>query len=156
MPDPDWLPGLIEFEGEWQVYIDLVYDRFLNDLIRSKASYEGLRVAVRRDPESQGKGYGFWHCVSTGRDEDERVPDLDRCARIAWIRPIIDNCDDEQVDVWTNSRRGDQRVLLWFNEEFLVVLSQRSGYYLLTTAYPTTRAHSQEKLRKERDACKNG
>ena len=152
MPDPDWLPSLIEFEGEWNAYIDRVYEVYLSDFVRTKVSYKNSRVAVRREPESNGKGSGFWHCVSEGHDEDRRVPDLARCARVPWIRAIIENSEHELIDVWENSRRGNTNILLWFNEEFLVVLSKRDGYVLLITAYSTDYERRRARLRAERDA----
>lgn len=154
---PDWLPDLIEFEGDWNAFVEVVYTRFCDDLVHNKVWFRGDRVSVRRSPESQGKGFGFWHCVSEGgRHEESRVPDLDRCRRICWIRAIIENCSDPRVDHWTNQRGRETNHLLWFDEQYLVVLAERSGYYLLKTAYLTEREHTRRKLRRERDAAKNG
>ncbi len=114
--------------------------------------YNGCRVTAPRDPETDGKGKTFWHCVSEGHNEDERVPELNRCSRIAWIRSIIENSHHEQVEVWTNKRGNQKRHLLWFLEEFLVVLGEGKGYFVLITAYLTDKDHSKRKFRKERDA----
>ena len=153
---PDWLPDLVEFEGDWNTFVDDVYERFCNDLVHNKAMFQGHRVSVRRVPESQGKGFGFWHCVSEGGREDARVPDLDRCRRIGWIRAIIENHADHQVEHWTNQRRGETNHQLWYDEQYLIVLAERNGYYLLKTAYLTEREHTRKKLRRERDDRKNG
>lgn len=152
----DWLPDLLEFAGDWSAFVDAVYARFVEDLVTRQAQFRGLRVGVRRHPESRGKCYGFWHCVSEGGLEDERLPDLDRCRRIGWIRAIIENAATPEVQYWTNQRGGETRHLLWFREEYLVVLAERQGYYLLKSAYPTNREHTRRMLRKERDQAQNG
>lgn len=113
--------------------------------------FRGQSVAVRRIPETKGKGFGFWHCISTGEDEDDRTPDLERCKRIAWIRALIENADHPDIDCWSNTRGREKCWLLWFREEYLVVLAERNGYYLLKTGYCTVRARYIEKLRRERD-----
>lgn len=150
---PDWLPGLIEFEGDWNAFIDDVYANFCDDLVHNKVSFQGSRVSVRKVPESNGKGFGFWHCVSEGQHEHARIPDLERCKRVCWIRAIIENHADSSIDHWTNKRGTETNHLLWFKEQYLVVLAEREGYCLLKTAYPTDREHTKTKLRRERDSA---
>jgi len=100
----------------------------------------------------------FWHLIQEGQIEEERTPDLRRCERIGWIRAVIENEADPRVKVWENERlkdRGpDRRVILWLDEEFLVVLGDRRTYWLLLTAYTTDRANRIEKLRREYEAYK--
>ena len=95
--------------------------------------------------------------MQEGQIEEDRTPDLRRCERIGWLRAIIDNADDDRVKVWENERTGtkgrERSVLLWLEEEdFLVVLGKRAGYYLLVTAYQTNRDHTRRKLRREYEA----
>ena len=153
---PDWLPEIFEFEGDWNAFINAVYAKFCDDLVRNTVLFQGSRVSVRRKPETDGKGFGFWHCVSEGQDETSRIPDLSRCERICWIRAVIENHSDPRIDHWTNERGRETNHLLWLDEQYLVVLAQRNGYFLLKTAYLTEREHKIRKLRKERDDSKNG
>jgi hypothetical protein len=136
-----------------------VYARFCNDFVHGRVLFEGKRVSVRRHPESRGKGYGFWHCVQEGAIEEKRVPDLARCARIGWIRAVIENAGDPLIERWVNGRNGERNDLLWLGEEFLVVLADRGGgaepYMLLKTAYCTDHGRTQRRLRAECDAYKN-
>jgi hypothetical protein len=155
--DPPWMPELISLEscgGKWDEWILVVYERFRQDMLSSPPpTFRGIRVGCRRDPICQGKEAGFWHCVSEGKTEAERIPDLRRCERIGWVKAILVNADDPLVEVWENERDGERRILLWFREEFLVVLSQRkAGYAQLITAYLVEHEHSKRKLRQERDA----
>ncbi len=153
--DPSWLPPLMElsaYNGNWANYLDAVYDRFRADMLSSKLLFRGSRVSVRRIPETKGKGYGFWHCISEGEDEDDRIPDLERCKRIGWIRAVIENADAPEVDCWNNRRGRETHWLLWFREEYLVVLAERKEYYLLKTGY-YPKGRRIERLRAERNAA---
>lgn len=162
---PDWLPPFLEladFDGNWQAYEDAVYQRFLGDLVTHRVLYRGIPVHVRYHPPTYGKGYGFWHCVQEGAIEAERTPDFARCARIGWIRAIIEHAGSSDIDEWTNVRGREKCHLLWFREEYLVVLAERGPaengrqYMLLKTAYCTEREHRRQKLRAERDSPING
>lgn len=154
----NWIPPLIlmaDFDYSWPAYIDAAYARFRADFVESKPKLQGLEVTCAAHPFYDGKESGFWHCVQEGKIEDERIPDLRRCERVGWIRAIIENSSDHCIDRWSNDRRSERRHYLWFHEEFLVVIADRKRYWRLITAFPTARAHSVEKLRKERDESKS-
>ena len=99
----------------------------------------------------QGKAFTFWHCVSEGAFEPNRTPDLRRCERVPWIRPIVEHEQDATVEVWQHRKNRDERLYLWLNEEYLVVLGIRHKHFMLITAFPTDREHTRKKLRNERD-----
>ncbi|HUW56279.1 MAG TPA: hypothetical protein VMZ92_06560 [Planctomycetota bacterium] len=151
---PEWLSGLIrlqEFGGDWSRYVNEVFSLFYRDFIQSKPVLRGRQVRCRRDPICDGKEAGFWHCVSEGSEEESRTPDLRRCERIGWIRTVIENADEPEVEVWTTRKRNDDRLYLWLREEYLVVLGLRRSYYQLITAFCTDYEHTRRKLRRERD-----
>ncbi len=154
--DPEWLPGLVFFEdydGNWERYIDAVYACFKRDFLDKSVQYAGLRLGIKRHPEFQSKSTTFWHIVSEGSVEDERLPDLRRCERIQWPRPVIENCNDSCMKVWENVRQGERRVCLWLEDfDYLVVLAMRNGYCLLWTAYCVTQNHQRVKLQREYEA----
>ena len=162
--DPDWLPDLLQLSdhsGKWQEYCDAVYAVFNRDFISSQPQLDGQWVRCRRDPLYDGKEAGFWHCVQQGADEEARISDTQRCERIAWIRAIIEHASESPVERWTTTRGSDSRCVLWFREEYVVILGNRTSrhgreYKQLITAYCTDRDHTKRKLRKERDKCKNG
>ena len=69
------------------------------------------------------------------------------------MRWVIENAvAHAAIDVWQNTRGTQVNTLLWFREEYLVVLGQRQGYWLLRTAYCTEKSRRIAQLRKERDA----
>ncbi len=81
------------------------------------------------------------------------MPDLRRCERIRWVRWVIENATSHaEIDIWQNTRVTEINTLLWLREEYLVVLGQRQGYWLLRTAYCTEKSGRIAQLRKERDA----
>ncbi|MBY0232624.1 MAG: hypothetical protein K2W96_25365 [Gemmataceae bacterium] len=163
--EADWLPPLIlmeEHDHDWKRYVEAVYAVFRADFVLSQPRFAGLWVRHRREPIYDGREAGFWHCIQEGEVEDARLPDLRRCERIRWIRAVIEHADDERVDVWENERGGERNTLIWFDEEYLIVLRhrtrQRDGfrYLMLWTAYGTTEERRRAQLRKERDGWVGG
>jgi hypothetical protein len=150
---PAWLPPLVLFAdhcGDWQRYLDALYGFFQQDFVRSKPVFRGETLALKRHPVVQSKEATFWHIISGGPQEAGRVPDLRRCERVRWPRPVIEHADEPVLKVWRNQRGAEARVCLWFEgEEYLVVLARREGYLLFWTAYPVTEPHSKRKLQKE-------
>lgn len=150
MSPPEWLPPLFEFRGDWPLYLKALYELFKADFIDTKPQFRGRTLGLKRYPMSDGKEVTFWHMIQEGPVEEGRLPDLRRCERIRWPRPIIENSEDQLLKVWTNVRKGEVRFLLWLEvEEYLVVLAERKGYLLPWTAYLVTEEHRKRKLLKE-------
>jgi hypothetical protein len=158
MTRPDWLPPLVEMGSrDWDNYLALVYSYFRTDFVESSPDFQGTRLGLKRYPVIDGKEATFWHLISEGKAEADRLPDIRRCEHIRWPRPIIENYDDSRLRVWENDRGGEARVCLWLVEEdYLVVLAKRKGYVLLWTAYLVTRKHTKEKLLKEFESRRKG
>jgi len=148
-----WLPGLAYLEdygGAWQRYLDAIYALFKKDFIESSPSFEGRRVGLKRHPLSQGKEATFWHLISEGSTEADRLPDMRRCERIRWPKPIMEHSQDSNVKVWKNHRGGESRICLWLeSEEYLVVLAERKEHVLPWTAYMVDKEHRKQKLQRE-------
>ncbi|WP_086872393.1 hypothetical protein [Kosakonia pseudosacchari] len=150
--NPLSLPLLILFEhykGVWDDYFEAIYEVFHQDFVLSKPVFRGKRLGLKRYPEYDGKSATFWHMISTGDQEDERVPDIRRCERIAWPKPIIDNCDEPCLKVWAEPKGKNQRIHIWFeNENYLVVLDDRGNYILPWTAFYIQEEHKKKKYNK--------
>lgn len=159
MTAPVWLPALVELSahgGNWDNYFNAVYRYFCEDFVTSTPVFRGKRLALKRHPVINDKEATFWHMISEGEEEAERLPDLRRCERIRWPRPFIERADtDAQLKVWTEPRGSDNRILIWCEAaEYLVVLSERKGYVLPWTAYPVERERQKEKLNKRWERSK--
>ena len=153
-----WLPPLVLMSdngGDWEAYLERVYQFFVADFVDSKPYYLGRRLGLKRHPVVDGKEATFWHMVSEGKVEADRTPDFRRMERIRWPKPVIENTEEREnapiVKVWRNVRsKNETRILLWVeSEQYLVVLADRGEYILPWTAYQVTRPHQQRKLQKE-------
>ncbi len=156
---PEWLPPIVllsDYGGNWEKYLEALYDYFKQDFIKSSPTFKGQRLGLKKHPSRKGKEATFWHFISEGSIEDERTPDLSRCERIRWPRPIIENAESSTIKAWENRRRNEKRILLWLEEqEYLVILTERKGYILPWTAYMVTENHRKKKLKKEYERFKN-
>lgn len=159
MTPPTWLPVLVTLanhSGEWEAYLTAIYGYFVADFVTSRPTYRGERLALKRHPVIAGKEATFWHVISEGKTEQDRLPDLRRCERIRWPRPVIEHEAEAVIKVWPYERNREQRINLWLEDaEYLVVLARRSGYILLWTAFSVTESHRKRKLEQEyQDALK--
>jgi hypothetical protein len=153
-----WLPSLILFEsfnGNWENYLSELYRHYEADFVRSKPVYNGVRLAVKKHPQIQGKDATFWHIISEGCSEEERTPDLRRCERIRWPKAVIENNTQPGIKIWQNRRKSQTGICIWLEEkEYLVILRNRADYILFWTAYPVVNSHSKRKLEAEYQAYK--
>jgi hypothetical protein len=147
------LPKLIclnDYGGNWSRYLEILYDAFKQDFINSKTKFKKRELSLKKHPVINGKEATFWHIITEGKIEKERTPDLRKCERIKWPKPIIENDNASNVKCWENERKGEKRVCLCFgNWEYLVVLAKRKSYILIWTAYPVTYTHTKRKLKRE-------
>lgn len=147
---PSWLPKLVllnAHDGDWDEYLEALHTAFKKDFVSSTTTFQGKRIALKRHPMEKNKEATFWHFISTGRSEADRLIDLRRCERIGWPRAILDNCADSSLKIWTEEIRGDSRTHLWCEPaEYLLVLSERPNYVLPWTAYPVEHSHQKKKL----------
>jgi hypothetical protein len=147
------LPDLIlleEYKGDIKTYLEEVYKIFNKGFVKSKPTFQGVRLGLKKYPIIEDKEYTFYHMTHSGDIENDRTPDLRRMERMPYPRPIIDNSTHADLKVWKNQRGTDTRILIWHEkEEYLVVLTQRKDYILPWTAYLVLQNHSKKKLMKE-------
>lgn len=154
----DWLPSLVtmaDYAGNWGDYLDAIYSIFQRDFVQSKPQYAAKRFALKRHPVYQGKEATFWHLISEGSKEEDRTPDMRRCERIGWPRPIIEAIDSDNVCVWRNKRGRSERIVIAVNDfSYLVILEDRKDFILLWTAYHVDQKHRRRKYEKEYNSWK--
>ena len=126
----------------------------LADLLIGAVSYINRELAENKAklPMIKGKEATFWHIISEGAVESERLPDLRRCERVRWPRAIITafNSHSDVVKYWRNRRKSEERVILALDDfSYIVVLADRGKYMLLWTAYCVEREHQKNRLRRE-------
>lgn len=146
------LPAIIPFGGDWHLYVEEIYQVYVESVANAGLMFNGLKVSCQFRPESQGKHFGFWHVISEGPIEDDRTPDFRRCERITWIAYLIANVgSDTEITWWENKRGSNTHAVIWHEaENFVVILAARNGYYLLKSAY-CPESHRTKTFVKERD-----
>jgi hypothetical protein len=153
MSSTDWLPALVlleDYEGHWPSYEEALYSHFFLDFVQAQPSVHGLRIAHRKHPLTNGREYTFWHLISEGPNERDRIPSPRRCERIRWPRSLVDAEGSSKVRVWRNRRRtGEALVLALPDFSYKIVLMCRKGYFLLKTAYPVEFVNQRRDLEKE-------
>lgn len=153
---PDWLPPLVLLEDygrSWSDYLDAIYDWFRRDFVESKPVFQGRRLGLKRHPVTNGKEATFWHVTSEGKDETARTPDLRRCERIRWPKPVIEHAGNSMVKYWVSVKRNEDRIHIWLEGlDYVVVLADRKGFLLLWTAFLVSRSHTRRKLQREYEA----
>lgn len=158
-----WLPPIIpyaDYGGNSELFIEAVYCRFkadfLDELDKGQLTFDGIKLSLRRHPLVKGKETSFWHLVSEGTNEEDRLLDFDRCECVGWARAVIRNANDPLVKRWENTRGTNTNVcLLLESEGYLVILGKRTGYYILLTAYFVGR-RKLEKLLEEYKKYRSG
>lgn len=150
---PDWLPPLLclpDCGGDWEQYLEAVYQVFRADFVDPTPMCVRRRCGLRHPELLDGREGTFWHIISEGLVEEERLPDLRRCERIRWPRPMLESVSTGRVRCWRYRRNGDRRISIALDDfGYLIVLVDRSSYVLLLTAFPVEKERRREKLRKE-------
>jgi hypothetical protein len=131
------LPDLFPFTGDWTSYENELYEIYLETMVRSGIKFRGSPVRTKYLPATKAKGFGFWHLISEGETEEDRIPDFRRCERIRWVAWLIENAEaHKDLSWWENMRGTDKHIVIWHEtENFAVILAVRKNYYLLKTAY---------------------
>jgi hypothetical protein len=131
----------------WKVFLEVLNGIFHKTIVRGNLTFQGQRVGCRRVPESIGKYFAFWHLIQEGFPEEDRTPDIERCRRFLWVSWVIQNAgQNAAIRVFPQTRRhGDKTWALWlFEHDYTVILAERSGYFLLKTAFIVTDRKKEE------------
>jgi hypothetical protein len=153
----DWLPELVTLEscgGNWDQYLDLIYRYFKVDWLDSRPTYQGKLIGLRKHPVVKGKESTFWHFISEGANEEDRIPNLRRCERIRWVRPVIESVGlRKDILVWKQRRGGKTNIAIALEDlSYVVFLGERTGtrdYLIPLTAYWVQGERKRERYRTE-------
>lgn len=150
------LPELIfmeDFGGNFDAYNEAVYAIFKQDFIKSRPTFNGTKLRLKKHPYVDDKEYTYYHFTHSGDIEIDRLPDFRRMERIPFPRPMIDNSNHTDLRVWRVKRGSKQRILILSEtEQYLVVLEDRGEYILPWTAYYIEYPNKIRRLIKEYEA----
>lgn len=133
---PEWLPEIIQWDGDWEKYVETIYDAYSRTYTEaSPFYYRGMVVKSRKRPVANEKDGGFWHIIGGSNGE----PEPRRCERVLWARAIIENSDDDRVLVWEEPSRHDggvTDVVFWAKDlDYYVIIAKRNRYWVIRSAY---------------------
>jgi hypothetical protein len=148
-----WLPDTYTFDGDWFTYVEVLYRCYLDHFVTNASYWRGKRVGVRHEPATNGKAFTFWH-ITCGLDAngDVNPPDMERCARIGWVKALIE-ADATKVLTWEQRRGRDRNLAIALPDfSFIVFLAERRAYAVLLTAYYVSSRGRRDKYRREYEA----
>ena len=141
---PDWLPEAASVNPWTENTYDMLYTIFCRDIRDHNLRYIGNDVWIFHDMED-GKEKIFWHL--TTRDskrekiprrkrkfypkaqthtEKERLPDLRRCERLPWIKPLLAHPAEPEVLAWDHEEGdGTIKTYVWIKDNDFVVIMKK-------------------------------
>lgn len=153
---PEWLPEKICVNPWTAETYNVLYDIFCRDIRDADIYYRGYSVWIFREMDD-GREKIFWHLTTRDvkpipiprrkrrfypKDQThtkaERYPDLRRCERLPWVRPLIEHSFDEKVTAWNYEEgNGTIRTYIWIrNFDFVVIMKKYSdGKRRLITSF---------------------
>jgi hypothetical protein len=159
-------PGrsLNDFGGDWETYVEACYAQYRRDFYNGGTRpwpVDGQDLRIKKLPEDErGWCNTFWHLVTEGAIEDERIPVLSRLERINWPVQILREFnqtyparESAKICWWMNDRgTGKGRYVLALTDfSYVVVVADRGKFSLLWTAYPVEFTNRRNRLRREFD-----
>lgn len=158
-PPSGWsLPPLVPFSGsDWPAYEQRIYGLFSADLLGGPVLWRGQLVTIQREPLLNAKEEGFWHLVTetgpSGKVGD-RYPDLDRCARILWVKAML-TAPASEVRTFGQMRGNYQHYGITLPDfSFIVFLRQWPANVQLKAAYYVSATHKRATYRQQWEADK--
>ena len=114
--------------------------------------YDGRVVWFFPEMED-GKEKIFWHLTSRDdKEAGERLPDLRRCERLPWVRPMLDYHCKPEILAWDHLEGdGTIKTYVWLeNYDFIVILKKyEDGGRRLVTSFWVEYENTKSKLRKK-------
>lgn len=155
MTRPSWLPELFETKRWDHSTYDMLYRIFCTDFIDSKTHFCEKHVSIPKDLED-GKHKTFWH-VTTRDDKGsgQRLPDLRRCERLPWLKPLLENPTKPEVLAWEFMEDdGSVNIYVWLKDQdyIAIIKKTKKGYLILRTAYWVEYGNTKKKLMKKYDS----
>lgn len=156
---PDWLPEILKVIPWGAQTYEMLYRVFCKDIRDSNLKYDNRDVWFFRDQKEDGKEKLFWHLTTRkpkpepiprrkkrfypagqthATDESERLPDMRRCERLIWVKPLIEKPSDPDVLAWDYEEgNGDIMTYVWIKaHRFLVLMKKmRNGSRRLVTSF---------------------
>jgi len=155
---PEWLPEPLHLKTWSHDTYDRLYQWFCSEILSAPLQYDGSKVWYFPDIED-GREALFWHL--TAREDKatgDRIPDLPRCRRLPWLRPLLLNTRRPGVLGWDYLEGdGSTKTYVWLRDYDYVVIMKKypDGSRRLVTAYCIQYSNERRKLQKKYDGRLN-
>ena len=150
---PEWLPEIVNVDGEWKNVLLKLYEIFKKDFKEHKLLLGELLVWYDRRILDDKFEEGFWHLITRKNfQSDERLLDNRRAERLPWCRPTIELSEKPEIKKWDYKEGNNKiRTYLWIEKyDYVVILEkrkQRIGEIMfLITAYHLDGDSSRKKM----------
>lgn len=153
---PEWLPEKTKVNPWTEDTYEMLYEIFCRDIRDYDLRYIGNNVWIFPDTED-GKERIFWHLTTRSGErkkiprrkrkfypegqtysETERLPDLRRCERLPWVKPLIEHPSEPEALVW-DYKEGDLTIktYIWIKDNDFVVIMKKypNGKRRLITSF---------------------
>lgn len=156
---PPWLPEALVVSPWTTDTYERLYAVFRRDILTPRLTYRGYRVWFYPQSADNDKEDIFWH-LTTREDRSvspsERLPDLRRCERLPWIKPMILRCPDAGDDLvdWDHEEGdGAVKTYVWLHRlDFVVIMKKlKDGQRRLITSFHLDNQHQREKMRRKNE-----
>jgi hypothetical protein len=147
----DWLPEMLAVNPWTATTYDELYAVFRRDFVVSQPRYRGFHVWYFNEMDD-GREAIFWHLTDKGK-KPNRLPDVNRSARLSWIRPMLEHCPDPAILDWDTHEEGNIKTYVWLQPHDFVVIMKRmpNASRRLLTAHCLDYANMRDKLQKKYD-----
>lgn len=159
----NWLPAPLDYNpyrGREADFIEAAYQVFCTDFLQTPLRCNGKTVVINNVRTYLDREETFWHLISTeSGTTGNRLPDYERCERLPWIRPIIEQIGQKsEILVWKNTRRKKRgrskkksvHTPVLFNDTqypHLIILEEKKNVCMLLTSYHIPpKSHKYKKL----------
>jgi hypothetical protein len=135
----EWLPDILNVKSWRNDTYEYLYKIFVIDFIKDRPIYKNKRITIPPKKED-GKEQIFWHLTSEkDRETGERFPNIRRCERLVWIKPVIEHAHEPEVMEWDFENHTKKRIetFIWLKEyDFIVIMKKlKNSKHLLLTAF---------------------
>lgn len=143
------LPNLFSFPGwdKYKEYEDFLFNEYTNHFKNDHIEYKGKRVAFKYYEPYNGRDEAFYHIICNKQIDKNGnksfEPSIERSQRLLWPKAIIENepCLERCCDgilTWEEFNPNTKRlqtVLYLKKYKYIVILEERTTYWLFITGY---------------------
>ena len=167
---PDWLPEKAVVNPWTESTYEMLYAIFCLDIRDSNLRYSGHPVWIFPELED-GKEKVFWHLTtrlyrqekiprrkrkfypnSRTDTEPQRLPDLRRCERLTWVKPLIEHASEPEILAW-DYEEGNRTIktYIWMKDYDFVVIIKKfpDGSRRLITSFYVDKGYKREDFKRK-------